>query len=125
MLSSIKEFILDTIFSGKKRKRFETSSKNILQNITNKTTERKFYKLKSSGIRSIIKENIIDICDDKFIMNNNESKKITVSEILEMKIQISQTELEFHEKLNLFSKERNDIKNYPPIGISNFFKLIR
>jgi len=125
MLSSIKEFILDTIFSGKKRIRSQTSSKNLVEYAPTKFTDRKFYKLKSSGVKSLIKEKIIDISDDKFIPVDQKTKQITINEILQIKIQISSTEIEFYEKLNLFTNSKNDMNNYPPIGSSNFLKLIR
>lgn len=125
MLSSIKEFIVNTIFSGKKRGRTESSSKNILEYAPHKMMERKYYTLTSSGVKSIKKKNIIDITDDIQNKTDRSIKQIKIDDILKIKIQISKTELEFYEKLNSFAKDKYDPINYPPIESSKFLKLIR
>ncbi len=127
MFSSIKEFIVDKIFSGRKRKRFNTSVNKIEHPAFTNLTEKKLSNLRCSNFKSFVKEDIIDLTnvenpDSQYIQL---SREITMDEIFKVRIHISSTEFTFHEKLNSFSKIKNDISNYPPIGIQNFIKLLR
>jgi hypothetical protein len=125
MLSSIKEFLIDTIFSGRKRKRSQTTFKKE-NNDSSKFSEVKFYKFKCSNYKSYKEENLVNLEEN---LENEETtqynKQISLDEIFKIKIQISTTELSFYEKLNSFTKMKNDKLNYPEIGSSNFLKLIR
>ena len=125
MLSSIKEFLINTIFSGRKRKRSQTTFQKI-ENKSSKFSQVKFYKNKCSNYKNFIKEDIVDLLENNETQEiSKDFKRISLDEIFKIKIKISSTELSFYEKLNSFSKTKNDRSNYPDIESSYYIKLIR
>ena len=125
MLSSIKEFLIDTIFSGRKRKRSQTTI-NKIDNNSSKFSQVKYYKYKCSNYKNYVDEDIVDLIENNEIQEiSQDIKRISLDEIFKIKIQISSTELSFFEKLNSFTKMKDDRYNYPDIESSNFIKLIR
>jgi hypothetical protein len=125
MLSSIKEFLIDTIFSGRKRKRSQTTI-NKIDNNSSKFSQVKYYKYKCSNYKNYVDEDIVDLIENNEIQEiSQDINRISLHEIFKIKIQISSTELSFYEKLNSFTKMKDDRYNYPDIESSNFIKLIR
>jgi len=125
MFSSIKEFLINTIFSGRKRKRSQTTFQKIEKN-SSTFSQIKFHKNKRSSYKNFVKEDIVDLLENNEAQEiSKDINRISLDEIFKIRIKISSTELSFYEKLNSFTKRKNDRYNYPDIESSYYIKLIR
>ena len=124
MLSSIKEFIIEKIFSGRKRTRSPSYPNNQNTNARDILTEPKFPRYEIPNYKIFDKDKTIYLIDDTQ-SSSLIDREISRDEILKKEIQISTNESAFYEKLCSFCKMKNDSINYPPIGKSEFVKLIR
>ncbi len=114
MLSSIKEFIIEKIFSGRKRLRSPSFPNNRNTNARDILTEPKCSRHEIPNYKIFDKDKTIYLKDDTQ-SSSLIDREISKDEILKKEIQISTNESAFYEKLYSFCKMKNDSINYPPI----------